>query len=307
MFLSHIPRILIIGDQGQLAWELQRTLAPLGAIIAAGRSSSPVCIDLTRPVQLQEQVEKIRPDWIINAAGYTAVDRAEQEADLAMSVNGTAPGLLAQTAKRLGAFLVHYSTDYVFDGTASSPYTEEASPNPQSAYGKTKLAGERAIQGEGGEYLILRTSWVYASRGQNFLRTIRRLAREREELRIVADQQGAPTWARHIAEATAHIVARATVNEELRRSCPGIYHMTSGGCCSWYDFACRIIDFQRRHEAVVTKTIAPITTKDYPLPAPRPPYSVLDNTKLRHTFGLALPDWDMALRQVHEELSLARI
>jgi dTDP-4-dehydrorhamnose reductase len=307
MFFSHTPRILIIGDQGQVAWELKRTLAPLGEIIAAGRSSSPVSIDLTRTDLLQELVEKIRPDWIINAAAYTAVDKAEQESDLAMAVNGTAPGLLAQMAKRLGAFLVHYSTDYVFDGTASSPYTEEAAPNPQSVYGRTKLAGEKAIQFEGGEYLILRTGWVYASRGHNFLRTIRRLSREREELRIVADQHGAPTWARHIAEATAHIVARTSINQELRRSCPGIYHMTAGGACSWYDFACRIIDYQRRHEPVLTETISPITTNDYPLPAPRPRYSVLDNTKLRHTFGIALPHWDVALQQVHEELLLEKI
>lgn len=296
-----VPRILLLGGQGQVAWELRRTLAPLGVVFVWDRNAEP-SVDLSHPEGLWERIEQLRPTWIINAAAYTAVDKAEQEAEMAMTINGIAPGILAQAAAEIGALLVHYSTDYVFDGKSTRPYCEDAATNPLNMYGQSKLAGEKAIHASGASHLILRTSWVYGVRGTNFLRTIRRLAREREELRIVSDQIGAPTWSRHIAEATAQVLAQLGTDKEAWRHTSGVYHLTSAGETSWYEFATRIVAQQRQYEEVNAHTIIPIATEDYPLPAPRPRYSVLDNTKIFNTFGVRLPDWKVALEHVLEEI-----
>lgn len=295
-------RILVLGGDGQVAWELRRTLAPLGTVIAVGRSTAPYALDLAQPDTILPLVEQVRPDWIVNAAAYTAVDKAEQEPDTAAAVNAIGPGLLAEAAGRVGAQLVHYSTDYVFDGRASSPYKEDDAPNPQGVYGRTKLDGEAAIVRAGCDWLILRTAWVYGARGGNFMRTMRRLAREREELRVVADQRGAPTWSRHIAEATALILAQLGDDRAAWHRACGVYHLTSAGEATWHDFASAIIGHQRQHETLTCQRVTAISTADYPTPARRPAYSVLDNDKLARTFGVRLPDWRVALAQVQEEL-----
>ncbi|OYY73990.1 MAG: dTDP-4-dehydrorhamnose reductase [Gammaproteobacteria bacterium 28-57-27] len=304
--LKTTPRILLIGQQGQVAWELQRTLATLGELIVVGRDTHPHALDLSRPESIASVVEALQPQWIVNAAAYTAVDKAEQEEALATTINALAVGELAAAARRVGALIVHYSTDYVFDGMSTQPYTEDAPTRPQSAYGRSKLAGEEAIRNAGVPHLILRTSWVYGARGNNFMRTIRRLAREREELRIVADQYGCPTWSRHIAEATAQILAQLGQNPSAWNDKSGTYHLVSSGQGSWYDFAARIVDHQRQHEAIKAERILPIRTEDYPLPAPRPGYSVLCTDKLRASFGIHMPHWESALSQVHNDLNMER-
>jgi dTDP-4-dehydrorhamnose reductase len=297
-------RILILGGDGQVAWELRRTLATLGEVIAVGRRTAPHAIDLMQPETIGPLVEQVRPDWIVNAAAYTAVDKAEQEPDAAAAVNAIAPGLLAEAAARVGAQLVHYSTDYVFDGNATAPYKEDDATNPQGVYGRTKLEGEEAIAKAGCDWLVLRTAWVYGARGGNFMRTMRRLAREREELRVVADQRGAPTWSRHIAEATAHILGQLGDDRaNWHRAC-GVYHLTSAGTANWHDFATAIVDHQRQHETIACRTVTAIPSADYPTPAKRPAWSVLDNDKLARTFGVRLPDWRTALAQVQEEIPL---
>lgn len=295
-------RILVLGGDGQVAWELRRALATLGEVVAVGRRSAPHALDLMQPEAIAPLVESVRPDWIVNAAAYTAVDKAEQEPEAAAAVNAVAPGLLAEAAARVGAQLVHYSTDYVFDGRARTAYKEDATPNPQGVYGRTKLEGEAAIAKAGGDWLVLRTAWVYGARGGNFMRTMRRLAREREELRVVADQHGAPTWSRHIAEATAQILAQLGDDRAAWHRACGIYHLTSAGTATWHDFASAIVEHQRRHETIACQRVSAITTADYPTPASRPAWSVLDNAKLAATFGIRLPDWREALAQVQDDL-----
>jgi dTDP-4-dehydrorhamnose reductase len=274
-------RILLIGRNGQIGWELERNLVPLGEIVACSRKE----LDLVEPEQIVAPVREVKPDVIVNAAAYTAVDAAENDVDVAMAVNGSAPGVLAQEAKRLGALLVHYSTDYVFDGTKIDPYTEDDAPNPINVYGKTKLAGERAIQESGCRHLILRTSWVYSDRATNFLLTILRLMREEQELRIVDDQHGAPTWARDIAGASVKILKHPTEPH-------GIYHLTAAGDMTWCGFARAIIEARGMHTPVV-----PIASSDYALAAVRPTNSLLSNAKLRDTFGFCLPEWSAGLNQ----------
>ena len=279
-----MKRILLAGKNGQVGWELERTLAPLGEIIACDRAA----LDLADPDRIRAVVRAANADIIVNAAAYTAVDKAEAEPALAMAANGTAPGILAEEAKRSGALLVHYSTDYVFDGKKPGAYVEDDEPNPLNAYGRGKLAGERAIQAVGGRHLILRTSWVYGNRGQNFLRTILRLATEREELRIVGDQIGAPTWSRMIAESTALACARREPPE-------GLFHLTAGGTTSWHGFAAAILALtsaQRPREPRLTR----ISTDQYPLPATRPANSCLDCSALA-SLGLRLPAWEASLAQ----------
>ncbi len=295
-------RILVLGGDGQVAWELRRSLATLGEVFAIGRHTTPHALDLERPEDIAALVETLRPEWIVNAAAYTAVDKAEADEQAARAVNAVAPGRLAEAAGRVGALLVHYSTDYVFDGDATSPYGETATPNPQGVYGRTKLAGEEAIAAAGGDYLILRTAWVYGARGGNFLRTMRRLAREREELRIVADQRGAPTWSRHIAEATAQILTRLGDDRAAWQRTSGIYHLTSAGQATWHDFASAIGEHQRGRENIACQRLVAIGSSDYPTPAKRPAYSVLDCDKLARTFGIRLSDWREALRQVQEDI-----
>jgi dTDP-4-dehydrorhamnose reductase len=258
-------------------------------------------LDLVDHDSIRGKVREVRPDVIVNAAAYTAVDKADSEPGLAMAVNGVAPGILAEEAKRIGALLVHYSTDYVFDGTKTEPYLESDTPNPVSVYGSSKLAGEKAVEAVGGAYLIFRTSWVYSRRGKNFLLTILRLASEREELRVVDDQVGAPTWCRTIAEATAQVVAKLSTGERVQSDraldLRGVYNLSSGGSVSWCGFAKAIVEAtrSRRGGAGPGPKVAPITTAEYPLPAPRPANSVFSYQKLRDTFGIVRPTWDHAL------------
>lgn len=287
--------ILLLGANGQVGWELCRTLAPLGPVVSLERADA----DLADADALSRVVRKIAPSLIVNAAAYTAVDRAEEEEDLAHAINAAAPGILAAEAKRLGAALVHYSTDYVFDGGSVTPYRENDKPAPLGVYGRTKLAGEEAIAASGCAHLILRTSWVYSLRGRNFLLTVQRLAGELEELRIVADQHGAPTWARGIAEATALILAAcgsASCAGALAER-GGLYHLTAAGETTWHGFAEAVVEWMRESgQPVKCRGITPIGTEDYPTPARRPARSSLDCGKLRGAFGIALPDWRAQLR-----------
>lgn len=294
-------KILLTGCNGQVGWELARSLLPLGEIIALNRNQA----DLTDATKLREIIRHHAPNIIVNPAAYTAVDKAETEKELAFKVNAEAAGVMAEEAKKTGALLVHYSTDYVFDGTKPSPYTESDSTNPASVYGQSKLGGERAIQSIGGDYLILRTSWVYASRGSNFVKTILRLAAEREELKIVADQIGAPTWARLIADATAHIVRQAIAEKNNAQFNSDIYHLTSSGSTSWHGFAHTIINTAREQGSLnlINRSILPIPTNEYPLPAKRPANSLLSTQKLEQHFGLILPSWETSLKLCLQELA----
>jgi dTDP-4-dehydrorhamnose reductase len=289
-------RILLFGSTGQVGWELRRTLAPLGDVTCVDRRQA----DLTDKDALRRAVRAAEPTLIVNAAAYTAVDLAESEPEVARAVNGEAPGVLAEEARRLGAVLVHYSTDYVFDGKKTDAYTEEDPPAPLNAYGASKLLGEQAIQAVGGVYVILRTSWVYGMRGRNFLLTICRLARERPALRVVDDQTGAPTWSRLIAEATALVVARAA-RSSFASDTSGVYHLSAGGATTWFGFAREILRSGAALGLASVPPIEPITTAEYPRPARSPANSLLANDKLRRTFGLALPAWDEGLRMCVEE------
>ena len=284
-------RILLLGRDGQVGWELQRTLAPLGEVVALGRAE----LDLGDTAAIRARVRALRPQVIVNAAAYTAVDRAEREPEAAFAVNARAPGILAEEAQRLGALLVHYSTDYVFDGRKREPYTEQDEPNPLNVYGASKLEGERAVQAAAERHLVFRTGWVYGLRGNNFLLTMLRLFREREEVRVVADQIGAPTWSRLIAEATAQALA---VEARCGGVPSGIYHLSAAGQTSWHGFAEAILVAMpgpKRARAVV-----PIRTEEYPTTAARPRYSVLDSGRLADTIAIRLPAWE---RQI--ELALA--
>ncbi len=296
-------RILLMGRNGQVGWELQRTLATLGKTIALDRHE----MDLADPDSIRRVVREHKPNLIVNAAAYTAVDKAEEEPDIAMAINGMAPGILAEEAKRLGAAVIHYSTDYVFDGNKDGPYTENDAPNPLNVYGKTKLAGEQAIQAVGAPHLIFRTSWVYGTRGKNFLLTILRLAKERDELRVVNDQIGAPTWCRMIAEATAQILAQI-YSPMVHRSSPiadisGIYHLTAGGQTSWHGFAMAIMELVSTSiSSSKAVRLIPIRSDQYPSPARRPRNSRLSNVKLVEDFGLSGPTWDSQLGLCMQEL-----
>lgn len=276
------PAILLTGSAGQLGVELARVLPEHGDLVAVDRAA----LDLADADAIAATVRRVMPQIIVNAAGYTAVDRAENEPALADAINARAPAILAEEAKRLGALLIHYSTDYVFDGSSTEPYREDDRPNPVNIYGASKLAGERAITGVGGAHLILRTSWVYGWHGQNFLLTMKRLAATREELRIVADQFGVPNWSRVLAEATARLVGRGPA---ALADSSGIYHLSGRGRASWFDFARAIFD-DADHPRVV-----PITTEEYPTPARRPASAVLATAKLEEVFGMALPDWRQTL------------
>jgi dTDP-4-dehydrorhamnose reductase len=289
------PRILLFGKIGQVGWELRRTLAPLSQLTCVDYPD----VDFTNPDSIRRWIREIAPQVVINAAAYTAVDKAETETALAMKINGEAPGIMAEECRRLGALLVHYSTDYVFDGAKNTPYVEDDPTAPLSAYGRTKLAGDTAIQQAGCDHLIFRLCWVYGARGANFMLTMMRLAREREKLRVVADQTGCPTWSRMIAETTALALARVA-KPEMARAHSGIYHLCSTGQTSWHGFASAIIGAMPESERKCREVEA-IPASEYPTPTKRPAYSVMSCAKLERTFGLALPDWKHCLDLVLEK------
>jgi len=285
-------KILLIGKNGQVGWELRRTLAPLAEVVAVDYPE----INFTDVPALRQFVAATRPSVVVNAAAYTAVDKAETETELCRQVNAVAPGVLAEAARKLGALMVHYSTDYIFDGTKTSPYVETDAPNPLGTYGRTKLEGDQVVKASGVDHLIFRLCWVYGARGQNFMLTMQRLAREREKLRVVGDQFGCPTWSRMIAETTALALKQVLAGLD-RSACNGEYHLAAFGQTSWHGFASRIIELMPEAERKC-RMVEQIATAEYPTPAKRPTYSVLDCGKLQKTFGLRLPDWEASLRQV---------
>lgn len=298
------PRILIVGNTGQLGRELKHAFAGFGSVIAVGRESA----DLANPDQVRALVRRETPDVILNAAAYTAVDRAEEENDLALAINARAPRILAEEARHLSALLVHYSTDYVFDGRKPEPWTETDQTLPLNIYGASKLAGEQAIEKVGGNYLIFRTSWVYGPHGKNFLLTMLRLARERSSLSIVDDQIGAPTTSIELARATHAIVTGLLADRfGSLRECTGIYHMSCGGSASWFGFAQAIFALAAGLLSVKPPQLIAIPTKNYPTPATRPANSVLSNEKLHRQFGVQLADWETALEETLQVLRAEKL
>jgi dTDP-4-dehydrorhamnose reductase len=295
-------RILLFGKNGQVGWELQRSLAPLGALVALDRSDeSPLSGSLETLDELARTVRDVRPDVIVNAAAYTAVDQAEREPELARTVNAAAPGILAREAANLGAWLIHYSTDYVFDGSGSVPWQEDDPTGPLNVYGRTKLEGEELIRESACRHLILRTSWVYASRGKNFARTMLRLAMERDSLDVIDDQVGAPTGADLLADVTAHVLSAACSRPALA----GTYHCVAAGETSWHDYACHVIEFARDAGEPVRVTrdnIRRVSSAAFETPATRPHNSRLSTSKLRDAFGLALPDWRLGVDRMLTEI-----
>ncbi|KWH03448.1 dTDP-4-dehydrorhamnose reductase [Burkholderia territorii] len=285
------PTILVTGANGQVGFELLRSLQGLGRVVACDRS----VLDLSNLERVRSVVRDLKPSIIVNPAAYTAVDKAETDVDAARLLNAEVPRVLAQEAARNSAVLVHYSTDYVFDGAKDSAYVETDSPNPQNVYGLTKLEGEQAITATGCAHLILRTSWVYGRRGRNFLLTMLKLASERPELQVVADQIGAPTWSNSIATVTAHILAQglATKGEAEWESCSGIYHFSASGETSWYGFAQEIFRLALGENA---PRVTPISAGEFPVPAKRPANSRMSGAKLANTFGVRMPAWDDALK-----------
>lgn len=298
--MSAGPRVLIVGGGGQVGVELQKSFAGHAEVISVDRRT----IDLAEEQAIRELVNRLRPEVIVNAAAYTAVDRAESEPDLAMAVNGRAPGVFAEEALRLGALLVHYSTDYVFDGSKDGPWTEDDAPSPLSVYGRTKLAGEEAIRSVGGRYLIFRTSWVYGPHVKNFLLTMLRLGRERDRLAVVDDQFGAPTTSLELARATRTIVDGVRVG---RYGPPdtwaGLYHMTCSGSTTWHGFAEAIFERAERLTGARRPAVVPIPSSEYPTPAQRPRNSVLSNARLTERFGIHLAPWEQALDEAMREIA----
>lgn len=293
--------ILLTGVSGQVGWELRRTLATQGKVVAVDSQS----LDLTNFDAIRHLVRKLRPDIIVNPAAYSAVDKAESEPDLAYAINRTAPEVLAEEAKNIGALLVHYSTDYVFDGKLTKAYTENDEANPGNVYGRSKLEGDLAVCTVNPAHLVFRTSWVYGTRGRNFLKTMIKLGRERESLKVVNDQIGAPTWSRLIAEATAMAISR------FQPELSGVYHLTNSGKTSWHGFACAIMDgYAERVDSagwpelrLNSQSIAAIASEQYPTPAKRPLNSVMNTTKFKTAFGVELPDWHESLELVLDDLT----
>ena len=287
-------KILLLGKNGQLGWELQRSLAPLGELVALDRNSQQLCGDLSNLPGLLETVQTVRPDLIVNAAAHTAVDKAESEPELARLINASAPGVLAQAAQQLGAWLVHYSTDYVFDGSGSQPWLEADTPAPLSVYGQTKLEGEQLIEAHCSKHLIFRTSWVYAARGGNFAKTMLRLAQERERLTVIDDQWGAPTGAELLADVSAHAIRQVL----QRPQDAGIYHLAASGETTWHGYAKHVLAQAQRAQAaikIIAKEVASVPTSAFPTPARRPHNSRLNTAKLQATFGLTLPPWQQGV------------
>lgn len=286
-----MKKIMLTGKDGQVGWELQKSLASAGHLFAYDRKQ----LDLQNPDAISKVIRELKPDVIINAAAYTAVDQAEKEKEAAYAINAVAPGIMAEEAKKCGAILIHYSTDYVFDGSSKVPYKETDATAPLNVYGETKLAGEKAILAVHGKALILRTSWVYGMRGKNFLLTMLRLGKEKSLLKIVNDQIGAPTWSRSIAETTTRILDHLASSRDLHSDSWGIYHLTAAGQTSWFDFSQEIFAIHKRlaslNSLVAIPELQPIPTSEYPTPAKRPAYSVLSNNKLLQRFQLNVPDW----------------
>lgn len=294
-------RILLLGKNGQVGWELQRSLAPLGHVLALDAKGRDYCGDLNDLQGLAATVQRFAPEVIVNAAAYTAVDKAESEPDQALRINAEAPAVLATEARKLNALLVHYSTDYVFDGTGDAPWQESDPVGPLSVYGATKLQGEQAIQDAGCAHLILRTSWVYAARGNNFAKTMLRLAAERDSLNVIDDQFGAPTGADLLADVTAHAIRAVRLNPQLH----GIYHLAAAGETTWHRYA-RFVLEQAQAAGVVLKVppaaVGAITTAAYPTPAKRPGNSRLNTQKLQNAFSLRLPDWQDGVARMLKEI-----
>jgi dTDP-4-dehydrorhamnose reductase len=288
------PCILLLGKNGQVGWELRRTLAPLGRVVAVDYPE----VDFADAAALTRLVADLKPALVVNAAAYTAVDRAESEPDRAHQINAVAPGVLAEAACRADAWFIHFSTDYVFDGAKRTPYVETDAPNPLGVYGRSKLAGDQAVQASGARHLIFRLCWVYGARGQNFMLTIQRLARERELLRVVNDQFGTPTWSRAIAEAVSPISHRV-LNDAAMVGAGGVYHLACAGATSWHGFASRIVELMPEAQRKA-REVQGIPTSEYPTSTRRPASSVLDCSRLQRTFGIQLPDWEDALRLVVE-------
>ena len=293
--------ILLLGKNGQVGWELQRSLAVLGTVTALGVDSTTHCGDFVNPTGLADTVRALRPDVIVNAAAHTAVDKAESEPDLARLLNATTPGVLADEAARLGALLVHFSTDYVFDGSGTRPWTEADTPAPLSVYGRTKLEGEQLIQQSGAQHLILRTSWVYAARGGNFAKTMLRLAQERERLTVIDDQWGAPTGADLLADVTAHAIRHLQKHPQDG----GLFHCVASGETNWHLYAKEVLALAvQAQPAIKLKAIevAPVPTSAFPTPAERPHNSRLDTTRLQTTLGLTLPHWREGVARMLAEI-----
>lgn len=303
-------KILLLGRDGQLGWELQRSLLPLGDVVALGRNAldnpGGLCGDLTQLDRLAQSVHAVRPDIIVNAAAYTAVDKAESEPELVHTINALAPGVLAQEAQRLGAWLVHYSTDYVFEGSGQRPWREEDVTGPLSVYGSTKLDGERAVA-QCARHVVFRTSWVYGARGGNFAKTMLRLAAQRETLQVIEDQRGAPTGADLLADCTAHALRDATAStaQPGRPKVAGIYHLAAAGETSWFDYANYVFSLAHALQGAAplrVRNVQPIPTSAYPTAARRPLNSRLNTTKVQTTFGLHLPDWRVGVARMLKEM-----
>ncbi|WP_218510927.1 dTDP-4-dehydrorhamnose reductase [Variovorax sp. dw_308] len=293
-------KVLLLGKGGQVGWELQRSLAPLGELVALGTGSTGFHADFSRPDELAETVRAVRPDVIVNAAAHTAVDRAESEPELARKLNATSPGVLAEAAVQVGALMVHFSTDYVFDGSGTAPWREDNATGPLSVYGKTKLEGEQLVARHCGRHLIFRTSWVYAARGGNFAKTMLRLAKERERLTVIDDQVGAPTGAELLADVTAHAI-RDTLRDASKA---GLYHVVAGGETTWNGYA-RFVLAQALAAGVELKAspeaVDRVPTSAFPTPATRPHNSRLDTTKIQDTFGIRLPNWQAGVARMLQE------
>jgi dTDP-4-dehydrorhamnose reductase len=302
-------KILLFGKNGQVGWELQRALAPLGEVVALDRAGQAnLCGDLTQLELLAQTVRTVKPDVVVNAAAYTAVDKAQSEPELAHLINAHAVRVLAQETKALNAWLIHYSTDYVFDGTSNRPYTEEDTPNPQSVYGQSKLAGEQAITATGGKHIILRTSWVYGVHGNNFAKTMLRLAMERDSLRVVADQHGTPTGAPLIADVTAHVVQQIFQAHLPHLPVSGIYNLAAQGITTWHAYAQQVLEIAQRSGMCLKinpQDIEAIKTEQYSMPAKRPANSALNMQKIAKVFGLSLPQWQHGVQRAIEKMLAA--
>lgn len=294
-------KILLLGKSGQVGWELQRSLAPLGELVALGSQSQHYCGDMTNLEGIAKTVRDVAPDIIVNAAAHTAVDKAESEPDLAHAINTLAPSVLAQEAKRSGAWLIHFSTDYVFDGSGDKPWLEDDATGPLGVYGKTKLHGEEAIIASGCKHLIFRTSWVYAARGNNFAKTMLKLAQTRDALNVINDQFGAPTGADLLADVTAHAICVALQRPEVS----GLYHLVASGETTWHEYANVVIDFARQAGVdvkVAAEAVQAVSTTAFPTPAVRPLNSRLDTSKLKSAFGLTLPHWQVGVTRMLTEV-----